>query len=71
MGKELQELVQGDAGTDGEGKEDPVLVTTNLDEEEPTPDTAASMSAPFTVKTVVLHHMVGSFPQFHRKRRPV
>ena len=46
MSKDLQELIQKDASIDGEGDEDPMLVTTNLDTYEIAPAGTGSMGTP-------------------------
>ena len=47
MSKDLQELIQKDAGTDGEGDQDPMPVTTNLDTYETAPVGMGSIGIPF------------------------
>ena len=51
MSKELQELVQRDAGTDGEEEAYLVLTSTNLDEEELALGIEASIFLPFAAST--------------------
>ena len=46
ISNELQELVQRDAGTEGEEETDSLLVTTNWDEDLPTPPTTSSSEQP-------------------------
>ena len=52
MSKELQELVQRDATTDGEEEVDMVLATANMDEEEPVPNIEALIFPPFIASTL-------------------
>ena len=47
MSKELQELIQGDAGIDGEEEADLVLVTTNLDTTKLAPTGTSSIGTPW------------------------
>ena len=46
MSNEVQELVQRDAGTEDEEEAYPLPVTTNCDENLPTPSTASSWDQP-------------------------
>ena len=48
ISKDLQELIQKDAGTDGEDEEDPVPVTTNLDTAESAPAGTSSIGTPWS-----------------------
>ena len=48
ISKDLQELIQKDAGTDGEDEEDPVPVTTNLDIAKSAPVGTSSIGTPWS-----------------------
>ena len=48
ISKDLQELIQKDAGTDGEDEEDPVPATTNLDTAESAPIGTSSIGTPWS-----------------------
>ena len=51
MSKEIQELVQRDAGTEGEEKTKPLVASENLAEEEPVSVETSAMAQPNLMRT--------------------
>ena len=63
MSNELQELVQRDAGIEGEEEIDPLLVTTNWDENLPAPIAKSLMELPLFL------HLLPGFLEYQKWKR--